>query len=67
MEANSKLWAKFKNKEFNHGDASKTLNEDKMVSIILSKLEQRSWLEIKLPRRFKKEIIQVMKQEMSKG
>ncbi|MEM5816139.1 MAG: hypothetical protein QXL14_03795 [Candidatus Aenigmatarchaeota archaeon] len=48
MKAYSKLWIKFKNKEFNHEEASKTLNDDKMVSIILSEMKQRGWLEIRL-------------------
>ncbi|MEM5793093.1 MAG: hypothetical protein QXY45_01895 [Candidatus Aenigmatarchaeota archaeon] len=48
MKAYSKLWTKFKNKEFNHDEASKTLNDDKMVSIILSEMKQRGWLEIRL-------------------
>ncbi|MEM4317793.1 MAG: hypothetical protein QXO37_07640 [Candidatus Nitrosocaldaceae archaeon] len=56
MGANSKLWAKFKNKEFNHGDASKTLNENKMISIILSELEEEL-VGNKTSSRFKKEII----------
>lgn len=48
MRAYSKLWTKFKNKEFNHGDASKTLNDDKMISIILSDLKKAGWLEVRL-------------------
>lgn len=48
MKAYSKLWTKFKNKEFNHDEASKTLNNDKMVSIILSEMKQRGWLKIRL-------------------
>jgi len=48
MKAYSKLWTKFKNKEFNHEDASKTLNDDKMVSIILSGLKKAGWLEVRL-------------------
>ncbi|HIE41044.1 MAG TPA: hypothetical protein EYP80_00090 [Candidatus Aenigmarchaeota archaeon] len=45
--AYSKLWVKFKNKEFNHDEASKTLKEDKMVSVILSEMKKAGWLEIK--------------------
>ena len=37
MKAHSKLCNKFKNKEFNHKNASKTFNDDKMASIILSR------------------------------
>jgi hypothetical protein len=48
MKAYSKLWTKFKNREFNHVEASKTLNEDKMVSIILSELRKAGWLDIRL-------------------
>jgi hypothetical protein len=48
MKAYSKLWTKFKNKEFNHEDASKTLNDDKMISIILSDLKKAGWLEVRL-------------------
>ena len=48
MKAYSKLWTKFKNKEFNHEDASKTLNDDKIVSIILSDLKKAVWLEVRL-------------------
>jgi DNA-binding MarR family transcriptional regulator len=48
MRAYSKLWVKFKNKEFNHDEASKTLKEDKMVSVILSEMKKAGWLEIKL-------------------
>ena len=48
MKAYSKLWIKFKNKEFNHEDASMTLNDDKMISIILSDLKKAGWLEVRL-------------------
>ena len=48
MKRYSKLWKKFKDKEFDHGQASKALNDDKMTSIILSDLKKAGWLEIKL-------------------
>jgi hypothetical protein len=48
MKIYSKHWAQLKNKEFNHKDASKTLNDDKMVSIILSDLKKAGWLEVRL-------------------
>ena len=48
MQRYSTLWNKFKDREFNHDDAFKTLNKDKMISIALSELRQSGWLEIKL-------------------
>ena len=48
MKRYSKLWITFKNKEFDHGQASKALNDDKMTSIILSDLKKAGWLEVKL-------------------
>jgi hypothetical protein len=48
MKAYSKLCAKFKNKEFNHKDAAKTFNDDKMASIILSDLKKACRLEVRL-------------------
>ncbi len=73
MKAYSKLWTKFKNKEFNHDEASKTLNDDKMVSIILSELKQRGWLEIRLhPKDSRKRLYKLISpeeaiKEISKG
>ncbi|MBU1201771.1 MAG: SAM-dependent DNA methyltransferase, partial [Nanoarchaeota archaeon] len=48
MQRYSTLWNKFKDKEFSHTDAFKTLNKDKMISIALSELRQFGWLEMKL-------------------
>jgi hypothetical protein len=48
MKIYSKLWTQLKNKEFNHEDASKTLNDDKMISIILSDLKKSGWLKVRL-------------------
>lgn len=66
MKAYSKLWTKFKNKEFNHEEASKTLNEDKMVSIILSELKKAGWLEIRLhPQDSRKRLYKLISPEES--
>lgn len=48
MQRYSALWNKFKDKEFNHEEAFKTLDKDKMLSIVLSELRQAGWLEMKL-------------------
>lgn len=49
MQHYSLLWVKFKNKEFNHEQATKTLPDDeRMVSAILSKIRKDGWLEIRL-------------------
>jgi len=48
MQRYSALWNKFKDKEFNHEEAFKTLSKDKMLSIVLSELRQAGWLEMKL-------------------
>ena len=48
MQCYSALWNKFKDNEFNHEEAFKTLNKDKMLSIVLSELRQAGWLEMKL-------------------
>ena len=48
MQRYSTLWNKFEDREFNHDDAFKTLNKDKMISIALSELRQSGWLEMKL-------------------
>jgi len=48
MQRYSTLWNKFGDKEFNHDDAFKTLNRDKMISIALSELRRFGWLGIKL-------------------
>ena len=44
----AELITKMANKEFNHEEAFKTLNKDKMLSIVLSELRQAGWLEMKL-------------------
>jgi hypothetical protein len=48
LKAYSKLWTEFKNKAFTHKDKSKTLNDNKMVSVILSDLKKAGWLEVRL-------------------
>ncbi|MHA1690494.1 MAG: SAM-dependent DNA methyltransferase, partial [Candidatus Heimdallarchaeaceae archaeon] len=48
MRRYSKLWNTFKDKEFDHEQASKALDDDKMVSVILSDLKKAGWLEIRL-------------------
>ena len=48
MQQYSTLWNKFRDKEFNHEDASKTLNKSNITSIVLSKLRRADWLEIRL-------------------
>jgi hypothetical protein len=73
MKAYSKLWTKFKNKEFNHDEASKTLNDEKMISIILSELKKAGWLDIRLhPEDSRKRLYKLISpeeaaKEMSKG
>jgi hypothetical protein len=48
MKIYSKIWTQLKNKEFNHEDASKTLDDDKTVGIILSDLKKAGWLKVRL-------------------
>jgi type I restriction enzyme M protein len=49
MQRYSLLWVKFKDKEFNHGQATKTLPDDeRMVSVILSEMRKAGWLEMRL-------------------
>lgn len=44
----SVLWKKFADKKFNHDDAFRVLDKDKMLSIVLSELRQAGWLEMEL-------------------
>lgn len=44
----SKLWDRFRNKEFNYESSSKVVNNRQMISIVLSKLRKAGWLEIQL-------------------
>jgi len=49
MQRYSLLWVKFKDKEFNHEQATKTLPDDeRMVSGILSEMRKAGWLEMRL-------------------
>jgi len=49
MQRYSLLWVKFKDKEFNHEQATKTLPDDeRMVSVILSEMRKAGWLEMRL-------------------
>ena len=48
MKHYSTLWNKFNNKEFRYRNASKTLKNKKMISLILSELKKSGWLDIKL-------------------
>ena len=49
MQRYSLLWVKFKNKEFNHKQATKILPDDeRMVSVILSEMRKAGWLGIRL-------------------
>jgi len=48
MKKYSVLWAKFRDKEFNHSTAFEELNEDSMTSIALSELRKNGWLDIQL-------------------
>jgi len=60
MKHYSTLWREFKNKEFIYEDASKTLNEKKMMSLILSELKKSGWLNVKLdPEDSRKRIYQL--------
>ncbi|MCH8945595.1 MAG: hypothetical protein IIA85_01615 [Nanoarchaeota archaeon] len=43
----SKLWRKFKEKEFTKSDADKILNNEKSVSMLLTELRKNGWLEAK--------------------
>ena len=48
MQRYSKLWSEFGVTEFEHTDASKVLQGDNMVSIVLSALRKSGWIEVKL-------------------
>ena len=66
MQRYSALWNKFKDKEFNHEEAFKTLNKDKMVSITLSELRQAGWLEMRLdPNDARKRIYKIKSPEQA--
>jgi len=66
MSRYSILWNNFKDSEFNHECAFKTLKEDKMTSVILSELRRTGWLEIKLdPKDARKRIYRLKNPEQA--
>ena len=49
MQRYSLLWIKFNDREFNYGQAIRTLPDNKrMVSVILSEMRKAGWLEMRL-------------------
>ena len=44
----STLWTRFKNKEFSHQQAIKSLKETNLVSVIISELKKSGWLTLTL-------------------
>lgn len=44
----SKLWDQFNTKAFDHESSANVVDNQKMISIILSKLRKAGWLEVKL-------------------
>jgi len=48
MRSYSVLWSRFNSNNFGYSDAFKILNNDNMISIILSKLRKSDWLVIQL-------------------
>jgi len=48
MKHYSILWNNFKDKGFRYKDASRVVNEEKMMSLILSELKRNGWLNVKL-------------------
>ena len=44
----SKLWIKFKDKEFTKEQAEKTLKKDNALAVVLSDLRKAGWLEMKM-------------------
>jgi len=48
MKRYSKLWNKFKDKEFTKADAEKILAGDTSLPVLLSELRKAGWLEMKM-------------------
>lgn len=48
MKRYSKLWNKFKDKEFSKSDAEKVLIVDTSLPVLLSELRKDGWLEMKM-------------------
>jgi len=44
----SKLWLKFKEKEFTKEQAKRVLNKDSALAVVLSDLRKAGWLEMKM-------------------
>jgi len=60
----SVLWRNFEGNEFNHNDALRVLDNDKMLSVALSMLKRDGWLEVKLdPRDARKRIYNLLHPE----
>lgn len=48
MRRYSKLWLKFKDKDFIKSDAEKVLSNDSSLAVLLSDLKKAGWLEMKM-------------------
>ena len=48
MKRYSKLWFKFKDKEFTREDAEKVLKRDTSLAVFLSDLRKAGWMEMRL-------------------
>ena len=48
MERYSKLWLKFKDKEFTREQAAKVIGNDKALAVFLSELRKSGWISIRL-------------------
>lgn len=48
MQRYSKLWDKFKEKEFTREQVEKVLNKDNALAVVLSDLRKSGWLEMKM-------------------
>ena len=66
MQRYAILWNKFNDREFNYESASKSLKDDKTVSIALSELRQAGWLENQLdPKDARKRIYRLKSPEQA--
>ena len=64
MRAYSKLWVKFRNKEFTYNSAYKLLDKRKTTSLILSELKKSGWIKIRInPTDSRKRIYKLIKPE----
>jgi len=48
MKRYSKLWNKFKEKEFTRGQAEKVIPKDSAIAVFFSELRKAGWMEIKI-------------------